>query len=174
LTERPGLVLRGERVTLRPIRPDEVELVWRGRGRIPDRGRLAERLAQSGVLHEGWLELGIEAEGALVGDIGGRQPREALPPGVYEIGIDLFASRDRGRGYGREAVALLTTHLFDAGLAERVQGSTDVGNAPMRRVFELLGFREEGLMRGFMPARGGRADYVLYAVLRDEWRSLPA
>ena len=43
----------------------------------------------------------------------------------------------------------------------------------MRRVFELLGFREEGVMRGFMPAaRGRRADYVLYAVLRDEWRSL--
>jgi RimJ/RimL family protein N-acetyltransferase len=169
LTQAPVLVLRGDQVTLRPIRPDELDVVWRGRGRIPDRSRLAQRLEQSGRLVDGWLEFGIEADGRLIGDVGARQPKDAFPPGVYEVGIDLFAARDRGRGYGREAVSLLIAHLFDAGLAERVQGSTDVTNAAMRRVFELLGFREEGVMRSFMPARGGRADYVLYAVTRQDW-----
>ena len=169
MSEPPPLVLRGERVTLRPFRDDELDLVWRGRGRVPDRERLAERLKRSGRLVDGRLDFGIEAEGRLIGDVGARQPKEAFPPGVYEVGIDLFANRDRGRGYGREAVSLLTAHLFDAGLAERVQGSTDVTNAAMRRVFALLGFREEGVMRGFMPVRGGRADYVLYAVTRSDW-----
>ena len=169
MTEPPPLVLRGERVTLRPFRDDEVDIVWRGRGRVPDRDRLAERLKQSGRLVDGWLDFGVEAEGRLIGDVGARQPQRAFPPGVYEVGIDLFAVGDRGRGFGREAISLLTAHLFDAGLAERVQGSTDVSNAAMRRVFELLGFREEGVMRAFMPARGGRADYVLYAVTRDDW-----
>jgi RimJ/RimL family protein N-acetyltransferase len=53
--------------------------------------------------------------------------------------------------------------------AERVQGSTDVANLAMRRVFERLGFAAEGVMRGFMPGPGGRADYILYGVTRAEW-----
>jgi RimJ/RimL family protein N-acetyltransferase len=166
-------VVRGERVTLRPLRPEELDLLLHHADRGMTRERMLERIGRSGKFAEGILDLGVEAEGRLVGDIQARAPRLALPQGVVEIGINLFGGADRGRGLGREAVSLFTEHLFDAHLVERVQGSTDVENAPMRRVFELLGFREEGVMRGFMPAsRGRRADYVLYAVLRDEWRGL--
>jgi RimJ/RimL family protein N-acetyltransferase len=165
------LVLAGERVTLRPIRPDELELFWRSRGGKLTRERCAERIARSGRLADGLLDLGIDADGRLVGDVGARRPREFYPPGIFELGIDLFRSEDRGRGYGREAIRLLTGHLFDACRAERVQGSTSVENAAMRRVFELLGFTFEGVMRGFMPTRNGREDYALYAVLRDDWRT---
>jgi RimJ/RimL family protein N-acetyltransferase len=42
----------------------------------------------------------------------------------------------------------------------------------MRRVFLKLGFVEEGVLRAFMPTEGGaRADYVLFGVTRDEWRT---
>ena len=34
-------------------------------------------------------------------EIDARHPRWAVPPGVWEIGISMFASADRGRGYGR-------------------------------------------------------------------------
>lgn len=165
------LVLRGERVGLRPIRPDELDLFWRSRGGKLTKERCAERIARSGRLADGRLDLGIDVEGRLVGDVGARRPREFYPPGIYELGIDLFRTEDRGRGYGREAIGLLTGHLFDSGRAERVQGSTSVDNAAMRRVFELLGFTFEGVMRGFMPSRTGRDDYALYAVLREEWRA---
>ncbi len=100
----------------------------------------------------------------LVGDISARAPARAFPPGVWEIGIDLYRGDDRGRGYGGEAVALLTQHLFEAEGAARVQASTSVSNAAMRGVLERLGFAEEGVMRSFMPLPdGGRDDYVLYA-----------
>ena len=138
-------------------------------GEPSPRERWLRRVEHSGRLVNGLLDLAIEADGRLVGDIGARGPEFAFPPGVLELGIDLFETADRGRGLGREAVSLLTTYLFEAGLAQRVQGSTAVGNVAMRRVFELLGFKLEGTMRGFMPATGGRDDYVLYAVLRDEW-----
>jgi RimJ/RimL family protein N-acetyltransferase len=166
-------ILRGERVTLRPLRPEELDQLLRHADRGVTRERMIERIGRSGEFTDGILDLGVEADGRLVGDIQARAPRLALPQGVAEIGITLFANGDRGRGLGREAVALFTEHLFDAHLIERVQGSTDVENTAMRRVFELLGFHEEGVMRGFMPAaRGRRADYVLYAVLRDEWRGI--
>jgi RimJ/RimL family protein N-acetyltransferase len=163
------VVLRGEHVSLRPIRPEELDVFWRSRGGKMTRERCAERIARSGRLTEGMLDFGIDVEGRLVGDVGARRPREFYPPGIFEVGIDLFRTEDRGRGFGREAIALLTSHLFDGCMAERVQGSTFVENAAMRRVFELLGYHFEGVMRGFMPARERRDDYALYAVLRDEW-----
>lgn len=174
--------LTGEFVALRPFRPDEVETVWqaRRRGGLPlgvapgARERFAERLRNSGRLVDGWLDLAIELEGRLVGEIDARQPPQALPPGVFELGIALFEPAERGRGYGSEAVALLTRHLFAELGAERVQASTSVGNAAMRRVFTKLGFAEEGVMRAFMPGPAGRDDYALYAVTRADWRETRA
>jgi RimJ/RimL family protein N-acetyltransferase len=167
------LPIHGRHVVLRPFQRDELDLLVRGRAadRPGSRRRLAELIEHSGRLWRGRIELAVEAEGRLVGDVQARQPEHCLPPGVYEIGITLFAESDRGKGFGRDAVELLTTHLFAERAAERVQASTAVHNAPMRAVLIRLGFREEGVMRGFMPAgAGARDDYALYAVTRDEWR----
>jgi aminoglycoside 6'-N-acetyltransferase len=126
------------------------------------------RIARSGRFVDGRLDLGIEADGRLVGDVSARRPAGAFPPGVVEIGISLLPEY-RGRGLGTAAVTLVTDRLFRDERAERVQATTDVRNTAMRRVFEKLGFVEEGVMRGFMPSEGGRADYVLYGVTKAEW-----
>jgi RimJ/RimL family protein N-acetyltransferase len=165
--------LRGSRVTLRPFRPGEFRHVWEFRlrdgARPENRERLRRRYARSGTFHDGFLDLAIEAEGRLVGEIDARRGRNMMPEGVYELGIALFDEADRGRGYGREAVALMTGHLFRELGAGRVQGSTSVANHGMRRVFERCGFTFEGVMRGFMPGGdGARDDYALYAVTRAD------
>ena len=142
------------------------------RAHVPTRGareRMRRRIANSGRLVGGWLDLAIDAEGSLVGEIDARHPPRAMPPGVFELGIALFAEEVRGRGYGTEAIALLTAHLFEELGAERVQASTAVDNSAMRRVFEKLGFAKEGVMRSYMPAGESRDDYVLYAVTRADW-----
>jgi RimJ/RimL family protein N-acetyltransferase len=179
-----ALELRGGEVLLRPLWPEELDVldmshegvVEERRSDPSARERLRRRIAHSGRFFDGRLDLAIDVDGELVGAIDARRPEGALPPGVFGLGISLFAAASRGRGYGTEAVRLLTSHLFSAGAAERVQGSTDVANVPMRRVFERVGFVEEGVLRCFMPASGGRADYVLYAVTRAEWlaRDRPA
>jgi len=142
------------------------------RAHVPTRGaheRMRRRIANSGRLVGGWLDLAIDAEGSLVGEIDARHPPRAMPPGVFELGIALFDEEVRGRGYGTEAIALLTAHLFAELGAERVQASTAVDNSAMRRVFEKLGFAKEGVMRSYMPAGESRDDYVLYAVTRADW-----
>lgn len=173
--------LRGERVFLRPLRMDELALMREAQERIspwdpPDAAwarRLKRRIERSGRFVDGWLDLGIEVDGRLVGDIGARQPSSALPPGVFEIGISLFSDSDRGRGYGREAVSVLTQYLFDDLGAGRVQASTELGNVPMRRVLEQLGYTYEGTLRAFMPGTDGtRDDYAMYAVTRADWNTL--
>jgi RimJ/RimL family protein N-acetyltransferase len=111
------------------------------------------------------FDLGIEADGRLIGDVGARCGRSMLPPGVFEFGIEIYDEADRGKGYGAEAVKLLTAHLLERLGAERVQASTAAGNVAMRKVLERLGYVEEGTLHGFMPSEGGgRDDYVLYAL----------
>jgi RimJ/RimL family protein N-acetyltransferase len=178
--------LRGKLISLRPFEPAVVDAAWSGlalqdeaahprprpedRGPVPSDG-FRRRLERSGRLWRGSLDLAIDRKGRLVGQIQARtSPKQTLPSGVFEIGVVLYERGDRGRGYGREAVDLLTTWLFDEGLAERVQAGTAADNSPMRAVLEHLGFRLEGILRGFGPASDGtRIDGALYAVLRSDW-----
>jgi RimJ/RimL family protein N-acetyltransferase len=175
----PGPVtLRGRQVVLRPLRTDEVPTIAEAQSRLfayvaespaAVERRLRKRIRHSGRLVDGWLDLGIEAEGRLVGDVTARSPKNSFPPGVYELGITIFQDDDRGKGYGREATELMTTHLFATADAGRVQATTPVDNVAMRRVLETIGFAHEGTLRGFMPGPDGREDYAMYAVTREEW-----
>lgn len=178
-----AVTLRGERCLLRAFRPDELDALLAarraseslratgGRGRR-ERDRLRRRIATSGRLHNGWLEFAIEVAGTLVGEVQARGGQRMMPPGTYELGIELYAAERRGRGVGTEAVALITTHLFATLGAGRVQATTDVANAAMRAVLARLGFVEEGVLRGFMPDNeegGPRHDYVMAGVTAAEW-----
>jgi RimJ/RimL family protein N-acetyltransferase len=169
--------LRGEHVLLRPLREEELETVWQAR--VNDQTapwmstpeayeRLRERVANSGRFVDGWLDLGIESNGRLVGEVDARRPPRTMPEGVFELGISLFDAHDRGRGLGTEAIRLLTRYLFEREEARRVQASTWVENHAMRRVFEKLGFVEEGVLRSYMPSERGRDDYVLYAIVNPD------
>jgi RimJ/RimL family protein N-acetyltransferase len=166
--------LRGDAVTLRAFRPDEYGMALArlpGDATDPEKARIRRtRVERSGTRTSVELFMAVEAGGELVGDVQGRSVETAMPPGVWEIGIELWNEHDRGRGLGREAVALLTSHLFEGEDAHRVQASTDVGNAGMRRVLEALGFTDEGTLRGFMPnGDGPPRDYEMYAVTKDDW-----
>ena len=168
-------------VVLRPFRADEIDELWARRQREiaegsmwgpSSREQVAERVARSGTWTDtpAGLLFAIEADGALVGDIQARRSQGVLPTGVVEIGIGLHEAADRGRGIGRDAVAQLTTKLFEGGDAHRVQLSTDVGNAAMRRVAELLGFGFEGILRGFMPSAEGPRDYAMYGMTETDFQ----
>lgn len=169
--------LVGDRVTLRAYRDDEASILvstwadaeWfapKGTGPRELKERVRERIRRSGGFTEGVVILAIEAEGRLVGEVQARQPVNGLPPGVFELGIELFEDADRRRGLGADAIVSITRHLFADEGAHRVQLTTDVDNAAMRRVAERLGFRCEGVLRSFMPGPDGPRDYVMYAITR--------
>ena len=173
--------IRGPRVLLRGFRPDEVEVAVARTGGASswpvgddaERGRRRrERIERSGSRTEWELLFAVEAGGRLVGDVQGRCSDHAMPPGVWEIGIELWDEPDRGRGIGREAVALLSSHLFEHEDGIRVQATTDVDNEAMRRALEALGFWFEGVLRGFMPvADGAPRDYAIYGLTRKDWET---
>ena len=166
--------IHGTLVRLRSLTLEDVEPLARaadadptnlGPGGDSTRERLRKQIERNPTLRDGgFFSLAVEADGRLVGDLQARAPHQAFPPGVCEIGISLFPEA-RGRGLGREAVTLFTEFLLRDGV-ERVQASTSVDNAAMRRVLELVGYRFEGILRSYGPAAGGgREDYAMYAVV---------
>ena len=132
---------------------------------------LRERISRSGEFDGTEILLGIQVDGRLAGEVQARQPRMGLPPGVFELGIDLFDEADRGHGMGVIALSLLLKRLFEDEGAHRVQLTTDVDNAAMRRTSDRLGFVFEGVMRSFMPSVDGPRDYAIYAITRDDWEA---
>ena len=131
---------------------------------VPDEDGFRARLQRSGRLEDGWLDLAIDLDGASIGRIQTFvPPGRPLPPGVFEVGIGL-REHARGKGYGREALALLTDWLFEHAAAERVEAPTDPANVAMRAVFDRIGWRLVETLRQF------DRDWLMYAVTREEWR----
>ena len=100
--------IEGETVVLRPFEPDEVEPTVRAwttfTGSVLPPGtanaeRLRKRLGRSGRFWRGFLDLAIEADGRLIGEVQARRrPAQTLPPGAVELGIVIHDQGDRGSG----------------------------------------------------------------------------
>ena len=98
----------------------------------------------------GWL---VVVDGRVVGDCGMHGPGD--DPGVVEIGYGL-AAPERGRGYGSEAVRLLSDWLLDQPGVRAVVAEVDPDNVPSRRVLEKNGFLREAAGPGGVLFRRSR------------------
>jgi L-amino acid N-acyltransferase YncA len=169
----PPIEIQGERLRLRPLRPAEIDQEWEAM-RTADAMTIASlteevsfrrRLERSGRLESGWLDLAIDLDGESIGRIQTFvPPGRTLPPGVYEVGIGLREAT-RGRGYGREALRLLTDWLFEHAGAERVEAPTDPLNVAMRTVFDRVGWELVGTLNEF------DREWVMYAITRVRWEA---
>lgn len=134
----------------------------------PDADGLRTRVEASGRLTERELLLAVEAERRLIGSI--QAYRKGVPAGVFELGIELFEERDRGHGFGAEAIALFVEHLFDSQGARRVEAGTADDNIAMRAVLQRVGFRQEGILRRFYPSDDDRGiDCAMYGMTREDF-----
>jgi RimJ/RimL family protein N-acetyltransferase len=167
--------IRGPRLTLRGLRtPAEIDEEWQAMvsadpmtiAELPDEASFRARLRRSGRMHDGWLDLAIDLDGALIGRIQTFvPPGRPLPPGTFEIGIGL-REHMRGQGYGREALVLLTDWLFEHAAAEVVEAPTDPANVAMRTVFRHAGWQHAGSLTEY--AR----EWVMYRITRSQWQAL--
>jgi [ribosomal protein S5]-alanine N-acetyltransferase len=111
---------------------------------LPDEAEFRARLAMSGQLHDGTLDLAVDVDRQAAGRIQTFvPPYRVLAPGTFDLGIGL-RDEARGKGYGREAVALLTDWLFEHAGALLVEAGIDPANHPMRAVFRHIGWQEDG------------------------------
>ena len=86
-----------------------------------------------------------------------------------ELSIMLGAHGTRGRGYGREAIALLTRHGFASMGLNRIWAESP--NLAFKRAVESLGWRKEGVKREALLVDGKLQDVVCWSILAREWRA---
>lgn len=148
----PEVTLVRGAVTLRAFRDEEFTDVAEALSKLapdvspegrPDPDLLREKLQGSGRLADGRIDLAIEVDQRLAGQIQARVPSERdVPPGFYSLGIVLYETADRGKGLGGTALSLLIDWLFEQDGTEALQAETGLSNEPMRKLLGTLGFRE--------------------------------
>lgn len=85
----------------------------------------------------------------------------------------MIAPAARGKNLAARALAEGVDHVFDKKGARRIFADVDPDNIPSLRVFEKLGFRREGVLRGNWSTHIGERDSVIFGLLRDDprpWR----
>lgn len=88
--------------------------------------------------------------------------------GLAEVGYALSTPHQR-RGVMPAALAQLLADLFLDSPLMRLEARCAVDNSASQKVLEKLGFRREGLLRGYFVLHGERVDNYLYALLRDDF-----
>ena len=166
------VVLRGERVLLRPGRPEDAGALVR----IRKEPEVARRWGSDGIEEEvgeqfvaadaGFV---IEADGEVVGAI---QYGEEDDPMYRHASMDIFLTTSRhGRGLGAEAIEVLARYLFEERGHHRLTIDPAADNAAAIRAYEKVGFRPVGVMRDYERSPDGVwHDGLLMDLLRDELR----
>ena len=165
--------LRGEKVLLRPLAPDDVPrlmdiqaqpLVARRWGE-PTEQDLRDKAARRDYV----VAFAIELDGEVIGLA---QYHEEEDPMYRHAGIDLFLSQEcQGRGLGTDAVRTLALHLVRDRGHHRLVIDPAADNTAAIHAYEKVGFRPVGVMRQYERLPGGEwHDGLLMDLLADEIR----
>jgi len=90
--------------------------------------------------------------------------------GKGEIGIFLGDRRYRGKGYGEDALRLLTSFAFDELRLHRLSARVLAYNTKAQKLYERCGFRREGRERDGFFLGGKYEDVLHYGLLEPEYR----
>lgn len=180
--------LRGPRVLLRPLRPEdfdqwsEVRLrsgdwltrwepkplagypdIARDRRSFTSRCSMRDREVQMGTGYG----FGIFVDGAFAGEINMSNVHRGPLQSAY---VGYWIDRDQaGHGYMPESVVLVLQFAFEQLGLHRVQISIIPRNAASRRVVEKLGLRDEGTALRYLEINGVWEDHVRYAATAEDW-----
>ncbi len=170
-------MLTGERVTLRPLRREDHEPLWRA-GQDP---LFWARTSAAPLVPEP-LEAYVERRAGRTPDAGdaafavdhdGRLVGHASLFHVdplarhAEVGLSLLVEA-RGRGLGRDALQVLVGYAFRSRNLRRVHLQTLAANEAALRCYRAVGFVEEGRQREHAWVEGRYDDLVLMGLLAAE------
>lgn len=177
-------MLRGERITLRPVLRADLDELYRhhidieGRGAffpigIQSEPAFRKQFEESGFWDrdEGMLVI-VDGTDRILGHI---DFFRAVPYwDAYELSYQLYDAADAGRGAMTEAVQLIVDYLFDTKPRHRIHLVILPDNGASRRIAEKCGFTLEGTLREPFFHRGRNVDVLMYSLLRTDprpWRT---
>jgi RimJ/RimL family protein N-acetyltransferase len=180
---QPNPIVRGERVWLRPLERDDLEVSLQA---VNDR-EISDLVGFPGPISRAMSERWFDEEvlkqhgerafffaicelgsAELIGQCGFNEVRGGVRA---DVGIFMLP-KYVGRGYGTDAMnALIDFGFGELGL-QRIGLHVSPGNDRAIRSYEKSGFRHEGRLRAFRRRRGELVDDVVMSIVRDEWRAL--
>ena len=92
--------------------------------------------------------------------------------GAASMAIGFGLPQHRGKGYGADTMALILQYAFRELNLYRVGLDYIDFNEKGRRLYEKMGFVEEGRLRQFVHRDGKRYDRVMMGLFRSEWEAL--
>ncbi|MBO7747212.1 GNAT family N-acetyltransferase [Paenibacillus sp. MWE-103] len=88
------------------------------------------------------------------------------------LAVGIGDAEDRGKGYGKDAVAMLLRYAFLELNLERISLEVIAYNEAAIRVYEKAGFAVEGRLREAVLRGGRRYDLIAMGLLAREWAAL--
>lgn len=85
------------------------------------------------------------------------------------VGISIYQNENRGKGYGREAMQLLTDFAFLELNMHRVYLGAFSFNGPAAKLYERIGYKIEGINKDFLYRNGRYYDEICFGLLKQEW-----
>lgn len=178
MTRTPNRFCEGTAVYLRPANGSDAELVteWKNdpyiRQMALDPGTATDRRGQEAdiVRSEGdegqlYLMVVLRETDEAVGYVRVNWMDDERRTGWLRFAM----GRGRGKGYAKDALASLLTHLAAKGL-HRVDAEVYEFNRPSRSLLEGLGFRAEGVKREAHFDGADYCDVIAYGLLARELR----
>jgi RimJ/RimL family protein N-acetyltransferase len=168
-------------VRLRPLRADDLPLLWRWYER-PDFfamlvGHHRRRAEAEAVAHmTRWLTdeptavrraITRRDDGRLLGQVALLDIDPVY--GRAELNIFVGESADRRRGYGLAATRAMLAEGFGRLDLHRIDLRVLADNGPARALYRACAFVEEGRLRQAAVKGGGRVDLVVMSLLRTEY-----
>ena len=170
-------MLSGERVVLRPFRPDDLEPLWRARldprmwAQTTEAPYVPQPLAEYRARYEAPstnddAQFAVDVDGGLVG----RAAMFRFDPLARsaEVGLSLLPEH-QGRGYGKDVLRVLLGFGFRTRNLHRIHLQALASNAAGLGAYRAVGFVEEGRLREHAWVEGQYEDIVLMGLLQAEW-----
>lgn len=179
MSSQEAVFLSGERVELKPLGSGDVSaeyLSWLNdpevlRFRAPKSfpttlAQLEEWIASLPLRGDLVLSIRARENGRHVGNI-------SLGPILWnhrsaELAIMIGAKDVWGKGYGAEAIELVSRHAFEAMGLHRLAATSP--NPAFNSTVRKLGWTAEGVRREAFFADGGFVDFEAWGLLEQEWR----
>ena len=183
MTDRPVRGLRGQLVYLRPLEPDDADLVsrWYADDRV--RKMMGDPPTSQARRRQRYADA-VTGDGDTVYRFIICRLSDDEPVGrtdIFEIdranggcafGIAIGDPALWGQGLGTDAVNAVVDFAFGELRMERVWLDTDAANERAQAVYAKAGFTVEGRLRNVWFQDGGYTDDIRMSILREEWLAL--
>ncbi len=97
----------------------------------------------------------------------GLEPQENEPERIGRLGIWIHPEY-HGEGYGTEAMELFVTYAFDQLNYHKLYARAHEGNEASQRLFEKVGFEQEGRFRDHAYLDGSYVDLIYYGTVNGD------